>query len=392
MFRLLVVVQLFLLPFFISAQIESVVNPQEITIGQKAMSPPNDTSSLTLSGLFLKRNFGTSSGTWSLEKITSPPWLTGGTTALRIARKELNTPNQDDRTALVIDPSTLKIGINTGTDQPPFRLSITDNATSYPNNNLGSVTVYNSGNVPGSSIVGIFNNAGNQSGTITYAVGKVGGYWSGGGRNAGVHGHITGIGSSGYGVLGTVADPANSNADIDHPTAWGALAYGIGSQFYSVYSNGQQFSTTGTLWTTSDQRLKENIRQMDHDLEMICALNPVSYNFKNDPGLQVLSFPTEMQYGFLAQEVEAVVPYLVRDVDLNVGENSQNSKESNQQASPHTEKYKAVQILGFIPILAGAVKELDVKYQEKIQHLEAENEELKARMAALEQRIQSIGG
>src|SRR5690606_1025306 len=131
-----------------------------------------------------------------LNKDGSLTWLTGGKTALRIGRLETNTPQADDRTAMLIEPEMLKIGINTGAIQPVYRMTIADDNTAYNNNNVGTVTVFNSGNVSGSTIVGIFNNTGNSSGTTTYALGKVGGYWSGGGRNVGVHGHVTGISSA----------------------------------------------------------------------------------------------------------------------------------------------------------------------------------------------------
>lgn len=349
-----------------------------------------DNSKLKDRTLSFTRDFIGSTETWTLEKLTTPTWLTANKSALRIGRLETNTPQLDDRTALIIEPEALKIGINTGDFQPTYRLTIMDNTTSYANNNVGSVTVYNSGNVPGVPIVGIFNNTGNVSGTTTYAVGKLGGYWTGGGRNAAVHGHITGTGSAGYGVLGTVADATNVNTDIDHPTAWAALAYSTSSQFYAVYANGAQFSTSSTLWSTSDRRLKQDIQPLKGALAMVQRLQPKTYKYRQDGNYKKLSTPTETQYGFIAQEVEEVLPLLVRDVPLQLDDPQAPAEGTISQDALEVQYFKAVQNLGFIPILTAAVKEVDEKYAAQTSKLARENRELQDRVDQLEAEVKRL--
>jgi hypothetical protein len=51
------------------------------------------------------------------------------------------------------------------------------------------------------------------------------------------------------------------------------------------------------VFTTSDRRLKDNIREVDMPIERYKALRPVSYTYKND---------TRIQIGLVAQEVLSI--------------------------------------------------------------------------------------
>ncbi len=77
-----------------------------------------------------------------------------------------------------------------------------------------------------------------------------------------------------------------------------------------VYSNG------GTLTSTnpSDSRLKEDIADLQYGLNEILQLRPVSYNWKND------NINQGKQFGFIAQEVQEVMPELVKEFETEDGE------------------------------------------------------------------------
>ena len=76
-----------------------------------------------------------------------------------------------------------------------------------------------------------------------------------------------------------------------------------------VYSNG------GTLTSTnpSDRRLKDNITDLQYGLNDILKLRPVSYDWKNDKINQ------GKQFGFIAQEVQEVMPELVKEFKTEEG-------------------------------------------------------------------------
>lgn len=72
-----------------------------------------------------------------------------------------------------------------------------------------------------------------------------------------------------------------------------------------VYSNGGVLTSTNP----SDERLKENIEDLSWGLSDILALRPVSYKWKTD------KIEQGTQYGFIAQEVQAVMPELIREFE-----------------------------------------------------------------------------
>ncbi len=64
--------------------------------------------------------------------------------------------------------------------------------------------------------------------------------------------------------------------------------------------------TNGTFIATSDKRVKENITELHHSLDLIGRLRPVSYN-----KIDRVSYGDRLNYGFIAQEVEEVIPVAV---------------------------------------------------------------------------------
>jgi hypothetical protein len=82
------------------------------------------------------------------------------------------------------------------------------------------------------------------------------------------------------------------------------------SSSYSAYVHGALYAT-GNITAYSDRRIKENIITLDSALDKVNALRGVYYNKIDDP-------EKTKQIGFIAQEVNEVVPELVtyaEDVD-----------------------------------------------------------------------------
>ena len=113
-----------------------------------------------------------------------------------------------------------------------------------------------------------------------------------------------------------------------HATKAGDVAIGLsattGSEF-RVNLAGQDTSTdalvcnragnltiTGTLYENSDITLKENIKPLESQLEIVNKLNPVSYNKKEDKKT-LDPFTGKKEIGFIAQEVEEILPELISE-------------------------------------------------------------------------------
>jgi hypothetical protein len=80
----------------------------------------------------------------------------------------------------------------------------------------------------------------------------------------------------------------------------------FGSAQVGSLGTGTVYSSSGTLTNTnpSDKRLKENIISITYGLNEILKLNPVSFDWKNDNN-------KNKQFGFIAQEVQEVMPEAV---------------------------------------------------------------------------------
>lgn len=112
-----------------------------------------------------------------------------------------------------------------------------------------------------------------------------------------------------------------------------------------LHVNGIARSTQASFATSSDLRVKEDITPLSDGLNTIMRLRPVSFHYKPDyvEGKQ----GTEgLKRGFIAQEVEAVVPEMVTQAVEDIG---------NGQT---VEDFRILSNADFTPILVKAVQEL----------------------------------
>lgn len=200
------------------------------------------------------------------------------------------------------------------------------------------------------SYAGRFNNTSttstNRRGVYGYITG------TGGGQNLGVYGSATGGSTANYGVYGSGS------------TAGGGTAYG-------VYCSGNM-AYTGTITDVSDIKFKKNIQDLDKGLKAIIALRPVSYDYKMDE-YGFMGFEEGEQMGFVAQEVELVIPSLVLDA-------VHPSAPIEEGGTGQSVDYKSLSYIGLIPVLTKAIQEQQDMIEilnGKLQELETEVELLK---------------
>lgn len=110
----------------------------------------------------------------------------------------------------------------------------------------------------------------------------------------------------------------------------------------------------------SDRRLKRDIRPLEGALAKVRALRGVTYEWRRDEHPD-RGFPAGRQVGFIAQEVEAVVPEVVAEID----------------------GVKTLAPQNLTALLVEAVKE----QQATIDRQRAEIDALAARLAALEAAV-----
>ncbi|MEN9885646.1 MAG: hypothetical protein RL758_224 [Pseudomonadota bacterium] len=92
------------------------------------------------------------------------------------------------------------------------------------------------------------------------------------------------------------------------------VLYSTGAAAYRFYvgMGGTIFAQSTSISAISDRTLKENIRDLETGLSQVMALKPRRFDWKNGDAKNVA--------GFVAQEVEQVLPELVTDYVYNKGE------------------------------------------------------------------------
>lgn len=120
---------------------------------------------------------------------------------------------------------------------------------------------------------------------------------------------------------------------------------------------------TGTITDVSDRRFKENVRDLTNSLDKICLLNAKSYTLIADRGNET----TEVELGFIAQEVQPVFPEVVKEVQKFATD--EKGKLTDEEVN-----YLGVSYIQLVAPMVEAIKEL------------------KAKNDALEARITALGG
>lgn len=160
-----------------------------------------------------------------------------------------------------------------------------------------------------------------------------------------------------------------------------STAYGVyadkqsGGNGYALYVNGEAFKTGNGVWTASDERLKTDVRPLQNALALVNALEPAQYQFKQNGKFALLNLPAEPQFGFIAQDVEAVAPDLVKETDIQFRE----AVRDGHTEGGFSERYKALNYQMLIPVLTQGMKE----QQAELMALRQKNEELEEAMRAM---------
>lgn len=135
------------------------------------------------------------------------------------------------------------------------------------------------------------------------------------------------------------------------------------NMIFSVHNDGTVWSKTSTY--SSDSTLKANIISFNSSsLSKILQLRAVNFNWKDDS-------QQKKQTGFIAQELELVLPELVSIINLTRGANNGNVPAKTS---------KAVNYIALIPHLVKAMQEQQVL----IEQLQQQNTLLTNRIQALE--------
>jgi trimeric autotransporter adhesin len=109
---------------------------------------------------------------------------------------------------------------------------------------------------------------------------------------------------------------------------------------------------SGMVMNASDSRLKQDIRDLSYGLATVLQLRPVQYTWKADPYRENL--------GLIAQEVEEILPHVVR-------------------SPQHEQDHYSINYIELVPVLINAIKEL-----------KTENELLHQQLSQLQEGLNNV--
>lgn len=176
-------------------------------------------------------------------------------------------------------------------------------------------------------------------------------------------------GSGGIGVYGSANNESGNAVE-------GYLYYSGGYSGWAGYFNADVYCG-GTYWG-SDKKLKRDIEPINNALDIVMQVEPVEYYYNTEKYPYMGFDENRLSYGFVAQDLEMVVPSMVKDKNLNL--HTEGMTTADFQQKREVEQFKVVNYTLMIPILTQAVKE----QQEEIKSLEQRIEALEAIINASE--------
>jgi len=285
-------------------------------------------------------NFIASSNASTKQSVAQVVSFTQGTTATNRGGFLIFNTKPDGATSAIermrID-NTGKIGI--GTSTPSQKLDVTGSINASTSFMLGgSNTLFNLSNNIYGNIRVLQNNS-----TNTWQDGMYINYNSTGGTSAHLRFFANGTNEK------MRIDAATGNVLIGTTTSG---AYKLDVQGGDINASGSVRSAGVAL--TSDQQFKTNIDSLQSALAIIHQLKPKSYYFDtlNFNGVGKFNFSSEKQHGFVAQDVENVVPELV-----SVAVKPAIVDTLGNVIKP-AYTYRALNYIGFISILTKGIQEL----------------------------------
>lgn len=182
---------------------------------------------------------------------------------------------------------------------------------------------------------------------------------------------LRGTGSNGvanYGVFGSALNGTFSYGVFG--TAGGAVTN------YAVYASGD-LVYTGNFIHLSDRQFKTDIRPLQGALAAIRQLQPRRFTFRDDPQFAHLHLPSGERYGFIAQEMQTVLPELVQNA---VHPSAESLQGEHGQGEPT--RYLGYDPTQLIPLLVKALQE----QQELIEQQQKAIKTLETKVAELSRR------
>jgi len=395
---------------FITYNQDNTIRDISMTItgdGEVGIGTENPTAKLDLRGDFYMVN-NRNSIFWSNRSDSDFDIIQNGTSTKRAFSIHAGTNgddvfsvhpkngNGDFIQGLYVKNGTGNVGI--GTDDPASKLHVVGEGTALRSISTGTGTVRSiyaeaSGELQSSVSTGVRGTA-IGFGTLYAIYGYTSGFTVGNYNGYGVVGYVDSGGGDKFGVYGS----ANHATGIKYGV-YGVAGGDIVSNLYAGYFSGN-LRYTGTLTGPSDKKLKRDISTIKETISLIKQLKPVTYDF-DQQNYSYMHLPQGKHFGFIAQELEKVLPELVEET-VHPGFSKEEAPDSI--ATPEV-RYKSINYIELIPLLTKAIQEQQTELEKKEERikkqentvselrstnnkLQEEVDDLKTRLAQIEALLQ----
>lgn len=240
------------------------------------------------------------------------------------------------KSGTILQPDGGNVGIGTTTFEPGYILKVQPPGA-------GGIQIDSTG----------IGNSGYSSLYLTSADGGSGQIWKYSGTASGYGGAAS---LNIYNSGGNIAFHSNVVQNAMVLTNGGNVGIGTTSPgSYNLYVNGSTYSTGG--WGGSDIRWKKNIQPIENALSLVGGLQGVKYEWRTEE-FNDKNFDAGRQVGLIAQDVEKVIPEIVKT---------------------DSDGYKALSYEKLTAVLVEAIKEQQKAFSKEIESLKAEIERLKGK-------------
>ena len=197
--------------------------------------------------------------------------------------------------------------------------------------------------------VGVFANGASRG---SYNQGRTGAF--------GICNNTTGNGAGLWGFVANDAVAGSGNYALF------ATANGKANS-YAAYLDGDMYITGNTMGP-SDRSLKTDIIVSSLGLSALLKLRPAQFRYKENTNL---SLPGGEHYGFIAQELEEIIPAVVHEINVPA------SRDPDLMSESGTTTIKGVNYIELIPVLTKAIQELNDKVDAQAEEIARLSSELK---------------